>query len=171
MDDIPDTYGKTCNGVKLLLLGTVETGGGGCVCPEHVMLKRIINNLVLHRDDVVIMDMEAGLEHLGRGTTQSVDQFIVVIEPGSRSVQTYKNVKRLAEDLGVAQVRVVANKIRSAEDEEFVKSKIPAEDLLGFIHYNTEIMDADRQGRSPYDFSETAVKEVSAIKAVIDGKA
>ena len=117
------------------------------------------------------MDMEAGLEHLGRGTTQSVDQFIVVIEPGSRSVQTYKNVKRLAEDLGVAQVRVVANKIRSAEDEEFVKSKIPAEDLLGFIHYNTEIMDADRQGRSPYDFSETAVKEVSAIKAVIDGKA
>lgn len=135
------------------------------------MLKRIINNLVLHRDDVVIMDMEAGLEHLGRGTTQSVDQFIVVIEPGSRSVQTYKNVKRLAEDLGVAQVRVVANKIRSAEDEEFVKSKIPAEDLLGFIHYNTEIMDADRQGRSPYDFSETAVKEVSAIKAVIDGKA
>ena len=71
----------------------------------------------------------------------------------------------------MAQVRVVANKIRSAEDEEFVKSKIPAEDLLGFIHYNTEIMDADRQGRSPYDFSETAVKEVSAIKAVIDGKA
>ena len=64
VDDIPDTYGKTCNGVKLLVLGTVETGGGGCVCPEHVMLKRVINNLVIHRDDVVIMDMEAGLEHL-----------------------------------------------------------------------------------------------------------
>ena len=170
VDDIPDTYGKTYNGVKLLLLGTVETGGGGCVCPEHVMLKRIINNLILHRDDVVIMDMEAGLEHLGRGTTQSVDQFIVVIEPGSRSVQTYKNVKRLAEDLGVAKVRVVANKIRSAEDEEFVKSKIPAEDLLGFIHYNTEVIDADRKGSSPYDFSETVVKEVSAIKAIIDAE-
>lgn len=134
------------------------------------MLKRIINNLILHRDDVVIMDMEAGLEHLGRGTTQSVDQFIVVIEPGSRSVQTYKNVKRLAEDLGVAKVRVVANKIRSAEDEEFVKSKIPAEDLLGFIHYNTEVIDADRKGSSPYDFSETVVKEVSAIKAIIDAE-
>ena len=79
MDDIPDTYGKTCNGVKLLVLGTVETGGGGCVCPEHVMLKRIINNLVIHRDDVVILDMEAGLEHLGRGTTESMDEFIVVI--------------------------------------------------------------------------------------------
>ena len=88
VDDIPDAYGKVCNGVKLLVLGTVETGGAGCVCPEHVMLRRIINNLVLHRGDVVVLDMEAGLEHMGRGTTEGMDQFIVVIEPGSRSVQT-----------------------------------------------------------------------------------
>ena len=168
MDDIPDTYGKVCNGVKLLVLGTVETGGGGCVCPEHVMLKRIINNMVLHRDDVVIMDMEAGLEHLGRGTTESVDQFIVVIEPGARSIQTYKNVKRLASDLGVKQVRVVANKVRNEEDEAFVKSKIPEEDLLGFIHYNTEVMDADRQGKSPYDFSKTVTDEIIKIKKKIE---
>ena len=168
VDDIPDTYGKVCNGVKLLVLGTVETGGGGCVCPEHVMLKRIINNMVLHRDDVVIMDMEAGLEHLGRGTTESVDQFIVVIEPGARSIQTYKNVKRLASDLGVKQVRVVANKVRNEEDKAFVKSKIPEEDLLGFIHYNTEVMDADRQGKSPYDFSKTVTDEIIKIKKKIE---
>lgn len=170
VDDIPDTYGKSCNGVNLLVLGTVETGGGGCVCPEHVMLKRIINNMVLHRDDVVIMDMEAGLEHLGRGTTESVDQFIVVIEPGARSIQTYKNVKRLADDLGVKQVRVVANKVRNEDDEDFVKSKIPAEDLLGFIHYNTEVIDADRQGKSPYDFSRTVTDEIIKIKEKIDQK-
>ena len=76
------------------------------------MLKRIINNLILHREDVVLLDMEAGLENLGRGTTEGMDQFIVVIEPGARSVQTYRNVKRLAEELGVKKVRVVANKIR-----------------------------------------------------------
>ena len=87
------------------------------------------------------MDMEAGLEHLGRGTCESMEQFVVVIEPGARSVQTYKNVKRLAEDLGVKKVRVVANKVRGTEDEEFVRSKIPAEDLLGFIHYNPEVID------------------------------
>ena len=168
VSDIPDTYSKEVNGVKLLVLGTVETGGGGCVCPEHVMLRRIINNLVLHRDDVVIMDIEAGLEHLGRGTTESMDQFIVVIEPGARSVQTYKNVKRLADDLGVKQVRVVANKVRNAEDEEFVRSRIPAEDLLGFIHYNTEVMDADRQGKSTYDFSNTVKEEITQIKNIID---
>ncbi len=168
VDDIPDTYGKSCNGVKLLVLGTVETGGGGCVCPEHVMLKRILNNMVLHRDDVVIMDMEAGLEHMGRGTTEGMDQFIVVIEPGARSIQTYKNVKRLAKDLGVKQVRVVANKVRGEEDEEFIKSKIPAEDLLGFIHYNQEVIDADRQGKSPYDVSKAATEEIIKIKDRID---
>lgn len=168
VDDIPDAYGKVCNGVKLLVLGTVETGGAGCVCPEHVMLRRLISNLVLHRGDVVVLDMEAGLEHLGRGTTGGMDQFIVVIEPGARSVQTYKNVKRLAADLGVKQVHVVANKIRDEKDEEFIRSRIPAEDLLGFIHYNTEIMDADRAGCSPFDYSQKAVDEIRKIKAVID---
>lgn len=168
VDDIPDTYSKMCNGVKLLVLGTVDTAGSGCVCPEHVMLKRIINHLILRRGDVVIMDMEAGLEHLGRGTTEGMDQFVVVIEPGSRSIQTYKNIKRLASDLGVAKVRVVANKIRNQDDEDFIKSKIPVEDLLGFIHYNTEVIDADRQGKSPYDFSESAVDEIKSIKEKID---
>ena len=86
------------------------------------MLKRVINNLVIHRDDVVIMDMEAGLEHLGRGTTEGVDAFVVVIEPGARSVQTYKNVKRLAKDLGVSQVKVVANKCSNEDDENLSES-------------------------------------------------
>ena len=168
VDDIPDTYSKTYNGVKLLLLGTVETGGGGCVCPEHVMLRRIISHLMLRSTDVVIMDMEAGLEHLGRGTCESMEQFIVVIEPGARSVQTYKNVKRLAEDLGIRRVRVVANKVRGAEDEEFVRSRIPEEDLLGFIHYNTEVIDADRRGQSPFDVSQSATEEIRRIKEILD---
>ena len=168
VDDIPDKFAKTCNGVKLLVLGMVETGGSGCVCPEHVMLKRIINHLMLRSNDVVVLDMEAGLEHLGRGTTSGMDEFVVVIEPGARSVQTYKNVKRLANDLGVKQVRVVANKVRSADDEEYIRSKIPADDLLGFIHYNSEVIDADRQGRSPYDFSQTLIDEIRSIKDKID---
>ncbi|MDO5346281.1 MAG: carbon monoxide dehydrogenase accessory protein CooC [Lachnospiraceae bacterium] len=165
VDDIPDKYAKKCNGVKLLVLGTVETANSGCVCPEHVMLKRIINHLMLRSSDVVIMDMEAGLEHLGRGTTQGMDQFVVVIEPGARSIQTYQNVKRLAEGLGVRRVGVVANKVRGPEDEEFIRGKIPAEDLLGFVHYNSEVIDADRQGKSPYDFSPEAVEEIKQIKA------
>ena len=168
VSDIPDTYGKVCNGVKLLVLGTVDVAGKGCVCPEHVMLKRIINNLVLHREDVVILDMEAGLEHLGRGTTSGMDQFVVVIEPGTRSIQTYKNVKRLANELGVKQVGVIANKVCDEKDEAFIRSRIPQEDLLRIVHYNSEVIDADRNGSSPFDYSESAVEEIRAIKNMID---
>ena len=124
--------------------------------------------MTYRKNDVVIMDMEAGLEHLGRGTAMNMDQFIVVIEPGARSVQTYRNVKRLAKDLGVKRVRVVANKVRDEQDEAFVRASIPAEDLLGCIHYNLEIMDADRQGKSPYDFSPTAIEEIRKIKEILD---
>ena len=166
--DIPDTFSKDINGVKLLVMGTVDVGGSGCVCPEHVMLKSVLSALTYRKDDVVIMDMEAGLEHLGRGTAMNMDQFIVVIEPGARSVQTYHNVKRLANDLGVKRVRVVANKIRDQRDEEFIRGAIPAEDLLGMVHYNTEIMDADRNGKSPYDFSPTAIEEIRKIKTILD---
>ncbi len=166
--DIPDLFAKDINGVKLLVMGTVDVGGTGCVCPEHVMLKSILSSLTYRKNDVVIMDMEAGLEHLGRGTAANMDQFIVVIEPGARSVQTYRNVKRLAADLGVKQVRVVANKVRDEKDEEFIRNAIPAEDLLGFVHYNLEIMDADRNGQSPYDYSPKAIEEIRKIKAILD---
>ena len=166
--DIPEKYSRDVGGVKLLVMGTVDVGGTGCVCPEHVMLKSILSSLTYRKDDVVIMDMEAGLEHLGRGTAANMDQFIVVIEPGARSVQTYRNVKRLASDLGVKKVRVVANKLRDEKDEQFIRQSIPAEDLLGFIHFNPEIMDADRQGLSPYDCSPSAIEEIRKIKGILD---
>lgn len=166
--DIPEKYARDINGVKLLVMGTVDVGGSGCVCPEHVMLKAILSSLTYRKNDVVIMDMEAGLEHLGRGTAANMDQFIVVIEPGARSVQTYRNVKRLAADLGVKQVRVVANKLRDEGDESYVRSVIPAEDLLGCIHFNPQIIDADRQGKSPYDFSPAAMEEIRSIKTILD---
>ena len=132
------------------------------------MLKSILSALVFRKDDVVIMDMEAGLEHLGRGTASMMDQFIVVIEPGARSIQTYEKVKQLAADLGITKVSVVANKVRTEEDREFIRSRIPAENLLGFLSYNPEVIDADRRGLSPYDVSPTAVEEIRAIKARID---
>jgi CO dehydrogenase maturation factor len=166
--DIPEMYAKEIHGVKLLVMGTVDVGGSGCVCPEHVMLKSILSALTYRKNDVVIMDMEAGLEHLGRGTAANMDEFIVVIEPGARSIQTYGNVKRLAKDLGVKRVRVVANKVRNESDEAYIREHIPAEDLLGFVHYNPEIIEADRQGASPYDVSPSAIREIKAIKSVID---
>lgn len=168
VDDIPDRFALEKNGIKFLIMGTVETGGGGCVCPEHVLVKRLVSHLVIAREEVLIMDMEAGLEHLGRGTASMVDRFIVVIEPGERSIQTYHKVQPLAADLGVKRVSVVANKVRGQADEDFLKSRIPQEDLLGFISYNDEISQADRDGVSPFDTSEIAKKEIMKIKERID---
>jgi len=171
VDDIPDRFAQEKNGVKFLIMGTVETGGGGCVCPENIMVQRVISHLVIRQDEVVIMDMEAGLEHLGRGTASMVDRFIVVLEPGARSIQTYHKVKSLAGDLGVRQVSVVANKVRSQDDEEFILGRIPKEDYLGTIRYRDEIIQADRKGVSPFDTCEGAKEEIRSIKERIDALA
>ena len=168
VDDLPDMLAQEVNGVKLLLMGTVKTGGAGCVCPEHVILKRLLSHMIVQRDEVVIMDMEAGLEHLSRGTTDMVDQFIVVVEPGARSIQTYHSVQRLAADLGVRKVSVVANKVRDESDEEFIREQVPEEDLLGMIHYSGKVSDADRRCASPYDIATETVEEIRAIKNKID---
>ena len=168
VDDLPDRLSYEINGVKLLLMGTVKVGGQGCVCPEHVILKRLLSHLIIQRDEVVIMDMEAGLEHLSRGTTDLVDQFIVVVEPGARSIQTYHSVQRLAKDLGVAKVSVVANKVRDEKDEAFIRENVPEEDLLGMVHLNGAVADADRACASPYDTAPETVEEIRRIKEKID---
>lgn len=164
VDDIPENFCKEYNGVRLLTLGTVDSGGTGCVCPEHVLLKRLCSHLILQNKDVVVMDMEAGIEHLGRGTAQGVDAFIVVVEPGERSLQTYRKVKKLGHDIGVNKVFVVGNKIRNKEDEEFIIQNLEDGESLGFIYYNQDVIDSDRANQSPYDSSETTKEQIKAIK-------
>ena len=167
VSDIPDKFAREKNGVKLLVMGTVETGGGGCVCPEHVMLKRIISHLVVDEDSLVIMDMEAGLEHFGRATAGMVDFFIVVTEPGARSIQTYHRIKQLAGDLGIHKVYVVGNKVRSEDDREFIRSRVEEDDLLGFISYSDEVIEADKREESPFETGESVLREVEAIRLMM----
>lgn len=164
VDDIPETLCKEYNGVRLLTLGTVDSGGSGCVCPEHVLLKRLCSHLILQNKDVVVMDMEAGIEHLGRGTAEGVDAFIVVVEPGERSLQTYRKVKKLGNDIGVKNVYIVGNKIRNKEDEDFIISNLENGEVLGFIYYNQDVINSDRSNQSPYDTSEETKSQIKDIK-------
>ena len=159
--DIPERYAKEFNGVKLLTMGTVDTGGSGCVCPEHVLLKMLMSHLVLYQKDVVLMDMEAGIEHLGRGTAGAVDAFIVVVEPGVRSIQTFHKVKSMAMDIGVKQVYVIGNKIRNDGDIAFLTEKIGADNIIGFMNYRDAISESDRNNQSPYD--DPVMKEDIAV--------
>ncbi|BAE84420.1 AAA family ATPase [Desulfitobacterium hafniense] len=164
VDDLPEQFCVEHEGIKLLLMGTVEQGGSGCVCPEHTLIKRLMQHLLVQRDEVVIMDMEAGIEHLGRGTAGAVDALIVVVEPGRRSVQTARQIQELAHDLGIQRVFMVASKVRSTEDLAFVGEALSDFPLLGHVTFSREIMDADLEGKALFDLGGEPVAEIRKIK-------
>ncbi len=150
VDDLPDKLSLKTNGIRLMVMGGVKKGGAGCICPESTLLKSLVRHIVLARDEVVVLDMEAGLEHLGRGTAMAVDYLIVVVEPGRRSIETARQVQRLAADLGIKNLLLVGNKIRSPEDENFLKKEMSNMKFLGFIPYNPSIIEADLEGKAPF---------------------
>jgi len=144
-------------------LGGVKKGGAGCICPESTLLKALVTHIVLARDEVVVMDMEAGIEHLGRGTAQAVDKLLVVVEPGRRSIDTAGHIRTLAAEIGLANIAVIGNKIRGLKDEDFLKKHLPDFDYLGSLPYDDTLIEADLAGKSPYDtatLSKDAVREM-----------
>ncbi len=163
VDDIPDNFSRKLDGIKLIVMGTVKKGGSGCICPESVMLKALMTHLVLFRDEVVVMDMEAGIEHLGRATTRGVDRLIVVVEPGRRSVETALHVRELAKDIGLTKVAVVGNKIRGPADEDFLKKNIQDLPILGFLPFDDKVIEADLAGKPPYELSPEMMTEAKKI--------
>jgi CO dehydrogenase maturation factor len=168
VDDIPDRFSVSRDGIKLLIMGTIKKGGSGCVCPESTLLKGLLTHLLLRRDDMVILDMEAGIEHLGRATASAVDAFISVVEPGMRSLETAQAVRKLAQDIGVKTFFVVGNKITGDDDRRFVQDNLPDFKVLGFISQNPRIAEADRKGMSAYDLDSDVVSEVKVIKDQLD---
>jgi CO dehydrogenase maturation factor len=168
VDDIPEAYGVQHEGVRLLVMGKSKEAAAGCYCPEHVLLRRLVSHLILRRDEVVILDMEAGIEHLTRGTASGVNAFIVVVEPGQRSLQTARHVETLARGLGIKDVFVVGNKIKQESDKEFIAKHLAGMKILGFMSYAEDTVRADLDGRSPYDASPGAVEEARTIKATLD---
>lgn len=151
VDDIPERYAaESPSGVKLLVMGTVEKGGSGCVCPESVLLKNLIQHLLLSQDDAVIMDMEAGVEHLGRATSRAVNVLLVIVDAGSRSHYAARKIRDLAADLGVTNIKVIGNRIRSAEERESLKKAMSDFDIIGFMPEDEAIREADRHAALPY---------------------
>ncbi|OIO39998.1 MAG: carbon monoxide dehydrogenase, partial [Candidatus Omnitrophica bacterium CG1_02_49_10] len=127
IEDIPEKFMVTKDGVSLLVMGTVNEGGAGCVCPESAFLKSLLSYLLLRKDEDIVLDMEAGIEHLGRGILQSIDRLYIVVEPSRRSVETADRIYLLAKDIGIKNVAAIANKVRSKEDELFIRSSLRKE--------------------------------------------
>lgn len=164
VDDIPERFSLQKDGIKLLVMGTVKKGGGGCLCPEGTLIKSLLSHLVLSRSEVVIMDMDAGVENLGRGTAKAVDALIIIVEPGQRSFQTARAIRDLAKDIGVTRCYVVGSKCHNDDDREFIVNNLPDFDVLGFVNYHVEIAEADRLGKSVFQMAPEAVTEVKEIK-------
>ncbi len=160
VDDIPDRFSIEKDGVKLLVMGTVQSGGGGCICPESTILKALMTHLVLYRDDIVLMDMEAGVEHLGRATSGSVDALLIVVNPGARSRAAAEKIRKLGSELGIKRILVLGNRVRNQEDKDLIKDSLKDFEIIGYISEMDEITDSDRKGTRPFENIDEAPEDL-----------
>jgi CO dehydrogenase maturation factor len=152
VDDLPERFSVSYRDVRLLEMGSVDTGGSGCICPESAMLKTLFTHLLFRKDDVLILDMYAGVEHLGRATVDFVDAMLVVVEPTRRSLGTAAQIKSLANDIGLERLWLVGNKVRNAEEEQFLYDETPDLPVLGTLPADLMVQEADRTGSPVYDY-------------------
>ena len=164
VSDLPERFCLNHDGVNFLWMGTLESGGTGCACPENTLVKRLMGHLLLEHDDVVIMDMEAGIEHLGRGTSESVDAIVVVVEPGQRSIQTANQIMKLAADVGIKDVFVVGSKVRDDGDRLLIERSVSPTQLLGYLSFSEDIKRSDQENSAPAKVALHSLGEVRGIK-------
>ena len=163
VDDIPERFSVQFQGVRLLRLGTIEHGGSGCICPESAMLKALVSYLILQSDEQLLLDMDAGLENLGRATASAVDNFLVVVEPGKRSMEIAHQIAKLAADVGIKTVALIANKVRGEDDLHFIEDNRGTLPLLGYLSFQPAAIQADQDGASIYDSVPQLVRETEII--------
>ena len=146
VDDIPENFCHEKDGIRLVVMGTVKSGGSGCICPESTLLRALLQHLMLERDEAVVIDMEAGVEHLGRATASAVNWLITVVEPGQRSVNAARMIRELAKDIGLTRIGVIANKVRQESDLQTIRESIPDFDLLGWLPLDPKVIEEDLAG-------------------------
>lgn len=158
VDDIPDKFSVKLNNIRLLVMGKVDKASGGCMCPENTFIKSLISHLVLSKDQVVILDMVAGTEHLSRATAKSVDIFIIVVEPTQISVTTALRIKKLAGQLGIKKIYFIGNKITSENDKDFLNKNLK-NDIIGYLSFNKTL----QNNRGKFAFDNQLEKEFEEI--------
>ncbi len=163
VDDIPERFSVTHRGILLLQVGAVEKGGSGCICPQSTLLKSLVGHILLDRGEVVLLDLYAGVEHLGRATAESVDAMLVVTEPTVRSLTTAAQIRDLARDIHLDRLFVVGSKTEGEADRAFIAERSPGLPVLGHLSFDPQVREADRSGRAIYDLSPTLAAETEAI--------
>jgi CO dehydrogenase maturation factor len=171
VEDIPVEYSFPFRGIRLLVMGAVRKGGEGCACPENVLLKNLLSEIILHRDEAVIVDMEAGIEHLGRATASAIQEMVIVVEPGSRSIDTARTIMKLSRDIGLQKFRIIGNKVQNEDQERWIRSHFPPAFILGMIAYSESIRDADRNEQPLIDILDDRLRAefMAVFTALVKG--
>jgi len=129
--------------LKLLVLGAITQAGAGCACPEGAFLKALLTHTILQRQEVVLVDLAAGVEFMGRASVQGIDALVAVVEPGGRSIETARNIARMGKELGIKHVAAIANKITETAQTDVIKSQLKNVALLGSLRYSRSVQEAD----------------------------
>ncbi len=169
--DLPERFSATHHGIRLLLLGAVQEGGSGCICPASALLKELVRHVMLQRDEVVLLDLYAGVEHLGRGTAELVDAMLVVAEPTNRSMRTVKQIAVLAGDIGISNIHLAGNKASSESDRLFFEENAGGIPLAGCLDASDEAIIADRSGKVLYDLAPRLAHGIAAIAKKLEESA
>lgn len=169
VSDLPGRFSRGHNGIRLLLLGAVQQGGSGCICPASTLLKQLVRHVMLQRDEVVLLDLYAGVEHLGRGTAEAVDVMLVVAEPTHRSLRTVAQIMVLAKDIGIENLLLVGNKAAGEADRSFFADNAPGIPLIGCLDASSEAVIADRSGQVLHALDRRLATDVAAIADHIEG--
>jgi CO dehydrogenase maturation factor len=143
VSDLPEKYWYESNGLKLLVLGAITQAGSGCACPEGAFLKALLRHTILQRQELVIVDLAAGVEFMGRASVQGIDALILVVEPGGRSIETANNMAKMGRELGIECVAAIANKITETSQTDAITKQLKNVDLLGNLRYSRALQQAD----------------------------
>ena len=168
VEDIIDKYSvKTPYDVNLLVMGTVTSAGTGCMCPANTVIRALLHHLIVKRQEAVITDMEAGVEHMGRGTAEHVETMLVVTDPSLKSMETAKKLHELAKQIGIKQSCMLGNKVRNQQEAQLIEqfarqNQIP---LLGLIPFDEKILEADMQGETPLKHTDQSTG-ITAVRAI-----
>ncbi len=167
VSDLPDKYKIEVDGVKLLVLGGITQAGAGCACSEAAFLRALLTHTILQRQEVVLVDLAAGPEFMGRASVQGIDALVVVVEPGSRSIEAAINIARMAKELGIKQVAAIVNKITDPGQLETIKSRMPDITILAGVEYNLAVQEADLQRRAVFQADPELVNKLREAKTAL----
>jgi len=167
VSDLPERFMRQKGNIKLMVLGAIQQGGAGCACADNAVLRTLLNILLLSPNEDIVIDMEAGVEHLGRGTIASVDHLLIVIQPYRGSLETASKILVLGKDLKINHLGIVANQVHGLEDLNYIQDYSGVKPI-GVFPDSDEVREAERTGAPIYNADSTFGKSARDLLNILE---